>query len=258
MKRSKVAFVVAAKPEFNLLALKYFLLSLNKVQHSYEFTFPDFVDAPSFEGHFTTEAILNDFFQIVLKSGEKPDYWILITKASLEGNYFSVSTGNISIITTFGWQKYFSPPSLFEYLLNSSVACLLNMHPRLHLSFHSETRGCPLDYTRLKSEDRVDIAMGYICDADRDRITKSLGKSALLDYESMLNRKWIGAIAELHSVAYDLKRYFKFDIEKDSGLKKSVVEKMLDTLYDVPAKVLVLIAGAIVTAIAAILFGVKK
>lgn len=253
MKREKVSILFGTQPDYNVLALKYFILTINKIQSYYEFVFPDiqnyFLDDKENDG----EIIINNFMNAPLKQSINADYYIILTISHLNRNYFSVSLENISIITSFGWEKYFSPPSLFEYLLHSIIACLLCMNDKLNFDYHSETRGCLLDYTRLKSEDRVDIAMGYICDEDKEFIIRNTSEEYLKEILKIIDRSWIGSIAQLHSVAYNLKHYFKFDIEKDSGLNKTCYEKIKDSLYDIPKELILIIFGTIITVLLVIL-----
>lgn len=257
IKRKKVAFIICApSPSFNIQAFKYFILSVNHFQKQYEFFFPDLDNSfQTFEQE-KSELTINRFKNYILNYNVKYDYCILLNTTHIANNLFSDSLEKYSLITTYSWEKYFSPPSIFEYLLNSSIACILYMNENLDLYSHDDTRGCVLDYTRIKHDDRVDIAMGYICDDDREIISSKLDNSYLKDIEYILSRKWIGTITEINSVAYNLKRYFKFDIEKDSGLKKSFWEKSVDSLAELPKEFLIIIFGTIIT-ILLFIIGIK-
>jgi hypothetical protein len=253
MIRKKVAFLVCDPlPKFNIQAFKYFILSLNHFQNQYETNFPDVHDYFLTKDHENGEKTINGFHDFISSPRFKHinrnyDYWIIIASTHINGNLFSVSIGNISIVTTFGWEKYFSPPSIFEYLLNSTVSCLLFMEKDLRMISHKETYGCVLDYTRIKQDDRVDIAMGYICDEDRKMILKNKNVKYLNDIQFIISRKWIGTVNDIHSIAYNLKHYFKFDIEKDSGLKKSFWQKSIDSLSDLPKEFLIILFGTIIS-----------
>jgi len=253
MKRKKVSIFIGTKPGYDILALKYFILSINKIQSFYEFTFPDVHNYVLSKKENDGEIIINNFNNNPIKQSINADYYIILIASHLNKNYFSVSLGNISVITSYSWEKYFSPPSLFEYLLHSIIACLLCMNEKLNFDYHTETRGCLLDYTRLKSDDRVDIAMGYICDEDKIFIINNTDEGYYKEILTIIDRSWIGSISQLHSVAYNLKLYFRFDIEKDSGLNKSSYEKIRDSLYDVPKELLLLVFGTIITILLVIL-----
>jgi hypothetical protein len=254
MKRKKVAIIIATEPDFNIQALQYFFLSINKIQNLFEFTFPEIEDYIFTEEDKNGEKIIDKLSEN--HSALLRDYNILIMTTELLGDYFSVSNNNISVITTHDWQKRYAPPSLFEFLLNSSVACLLCMDKRLDLGYHSDTCGCVMDYTEFKEDARVDTVMGYICDDDKEYIKKKAGKKYLEQIETMVNREWIGSLTELHSVAYNLKSYFKFDIEKDSGLNKTTYERIKESLFEIPQKVVLLIITSIITAIITIILTV--
>ena len=72
----------------------------------------------------------NDYGQ---KKYKNIDCWIGITSEAIDGNYFfltkdkhsSRSGKNIGIITSEKWERRFSPPSLFEYIVMSVLACSL-------------------------------------------------------------------------------------------------------------------------------------
>ena len=152
------------------------------------------------------------------------------------------------------WEKLFSPPSVFEYLLHCLGASLIFMHPKLNLSSHKETRGCTLDYTKYKMDDKVDIGLGYLCDNCRDAISSGAGEHYLNDISSIVSRNWIGDIGTVDSVAYNLKRFFKFDINKDSGFNKTFWERAKEFFPEIPKEAIVALLSAILGAIIALFF----
>ncbi len=246
MNRETVGIIIAQPTNFDVLSFKYFLLALNKVQDYYEFIFPDIEDIEFSALEKSYEQLFEEFETIKNKLEIETNYWIVILSEGLPNNYFFNSQGNVSFITTNVWNRLFSPPSLFEYLLHCITASLLFMHPKLSLSSHNETKGCVIDFTRIKEDDRVDIALGYICDLDRQHIVENIGKDYLKQIELIINRKWIGSIEDRGSIAYNLKHFFHFNIDHDSGFNKTFWEKALSKFEDLPLELIKLIIQGII------------
>jgi hypothetical protein len=252
-RREKVVIILSSKPNFNEFALKYFILSMNQIQSTYEFTFPEKDNIFYNEESYTDEALFASFDDVKknIEFEGKPAYFINIITPEIEGNLFFVCSDRVAFITTDVWQRLFSPPSLFEYLLNSIAAVLIFMHPKLGLNSHSDTRGCALDYTRYKMDAKVDTSLGYLCDSCRKAIAEHIGTDYLKDVSTMISRKWIGDIGTFDSVAHNLKRFFKFDINKDSGFNKTFWERAKESLPEIPKEAILLILSFITGAVIA-------
>lgn len=246
MSRQTVAIILCGPTNYDVIPFRYFILALNRIQTIYEFSFPD-IEVALESPEYSEEELLETVDSIDKSLPVVFDYVIAIISRTIRGNLFFTSRGKVAAITTDMWEKYFSPPSLFEYVLHCVAASLLFMHRSLNLDSHTDTRGCVLDYTRLKSDDRIDIALGYICDADCEQIEKQLGVDYREQMRLIVSRKWIGAVSELNSVAYDLKHFFRFDIDRDSGLNKTFWERIRTKLDDVPLEVLKLVFQAAIT-----------
>ena len=175
------------------------------------------------------------------------DHFISIITNSFDNNYFLNATNKTSVITTDIWDKHFSPPSLFEYLLHCIYTCLLYSQVvnknviltddqfLINIGSHRDTRGCIADFTRQKYDDRIDISLGYICEEHTKEIKLYYGEEYLKEFQFVIERKWIGSIEEKNSVAYNLKHIFKFNINKDSGFNKNCWDKIKDKFYEIPA-----------------------
>ena len=125
----------------------------------------------------------------------------------------------------------------------------MNKTPDLYS--HDDTRGCCLDYTSSKMDDRVDIVLGYLCDKCKEDLIQKIIKEYYSDIASILSREWIGDMDKFGSVAYNLKHYFKFDINKDSGFNKTFWERSKDHFDEIPSQSF----NALITAIIGILVG---
>jgi hypothetical protein len=90
MNRLKVALTLGNKPDFNEYAFKYFILSLNKFQNTYEFYFP-----------YIQEIEIPDRLNY-------PEDWILVmdkmmTEKNLEFNYYIAIVRNELRNSLFAW-----------------------------------------------------------------------------------------------------------------------------------------------------------
>lgn len=210
MNKKSVSILLTSKPNYDEFAFKYFLLSLNQIQNYYEFIFPEVHNNYYIGERYDRDALFNLFekkvrSEIQRYSETKPDYLINVITPSFGPNLFFECRGNLAFITTNTWEKYFSPPSLFEYLLHCIIACLLIMNGSMDLSPHRDTKGCCLDYTYFKMNRRVDISLGYICDKCKERIINGMSKEYLAEIMRIISRKWLGNVNDFGSVAYNLK-----------------------------------------------------
>jgi hypothetical protein len=117
------------------------------------------------------------------------------------------------------------------------------------------TMGCQFEYTRVKELDRVCIALGFICQDHRGILRARLGDVVLADVESLFKFTWLGAPDDRGSVAYKMKDLFNYDLRKDSGYKKTFLERAqanIDTIWFDIAKEL--FKGVVLIVVAYLLF----
>ncbi len=256
MGRKTVAILLASTPNYAEFAFKYFILTLNKVQNFYEFFFVETDDETlgNFysQDYYESDNLFNSFSKTVRPKIEEaiddtPEYWISIITSRIGENLFFETQGKVSFITTDTWEKYYSPPSLFEYLSHCIISSLLFMNDDLDLESHNwETRGCCLDYTYEKMNDRVDISLGYICDECKKKIISNTSSKYFLEVKGIVSRGWIGDIDVFGSVAYNLKHFFKLDLTRDSGFNKSYWDKAKGQFYELPKSVIELGVGSMI------------
>lgn len=270
MTKISVAIIFGTKPNFEKDAFEYFLLNVNKIQSIYEFTFPDLCDDygnliyPKFsydEKKIKFKESIDTINKFVKNNNINTSHCISIITESFKNNYFFNSDSKVSVITTDIWEKNFSPPTLFEYLLHSIFTCLMysKILPNnavlskdqleINIRSHSDMRGCIADLTRLKYQDRISITLGDICEEHREKILKIYGKDYLEQFQNVISRVWIGDISKNNSVAYNLKHIFKFNINKDSGFNKTVWEKIQNKFYEIPGTLIGEIFKVIITVV---------
>lgn len=261
MKKIKIAIIFGTKPNFDKYAFKYFILYVNKIQSVYEFCFLDVTNFPFEKGVVDFDSSHSRVARFVEENKLIADHYIAIITNSFNNNFFFNAEKRTSVITTDIWDKHFSPPSLFEYLLHCIFTCLIysQNHSKeaelsddqmlINIGSHRDTRGCIADFTRQKYDDRIDIILGYICEEHSEEIRCYYGQEYLEQIQYVIERKWIGDIQEKESVAYNLKHIFKFDINKDSGFNKNWWEKMQNKFYEIPGTLTGEIFKIIITAL---------
>jgi len=250
----RVAVWLEGPQEFDELAFMFFLLSTNTVQTSLLFCFPNSPDNLRYQDARTA-----------LKNGEDIcenhyDVHIFITAEQIGSNLFWKTHKNLAQITSSTWNRSFSPPSLFEYLVHS-VICASTFILAGDMDTHDkDTTGCQFDYTQTKSHDRIDIALGFICADHRQQISKQIGASYLADIELLASFRWLGNIEESGSIASRLRAYFGQDLRRDSGYRKRFLERIqsnVDTLWFDFIKEIFKGVILIITTYALIVFGMK-
>jgi hypothetical protein len=265
MTRLKIALIIGNKPNFNEYALKYFLLSLNKFQSTYEFYFPYIKKFELAENEEDPIILITRLNELPKDTLNEFDYYIIIIQNKLVNDYFAYPENMGAVVTTHHWQEKYSPPSLFEYLLSSIYYCLIYSQkkpsgvlsngnaPDLTFDIHNDTIGCYADAAYDRNDNRIDVAMGYICDSHKEKIKSFYGKDFLLETIDILEGKWIGNIDVKNSIAYNLKHYFNFNINRDSGFNKNFWENIKGKIYDVPGLLIFEVLKAIILALIAAL-----
>src|SRR3954466_12591275 len=104
----KLAIFFDGKQEIDLLPFMFFVSSMNKLQRSFEFIFPD-ADIDTYATPISHREALSRQKNNEEIFRDTYDLYVFITKEGLEGNLFWESQERIGIITTAGWSSYFSP-----------------------------------------------------------------------------------------------------------------------------------------------------
>jgi hypothetical protein len=220
----KIAIWFEREQEFDLLPFIFFVSSANAAQRSFQFYFPDPPDGLNYNA---AAKRLEKREAIFSADGDAPvlyDVYVFITSDHMKGNLFFVEYGPLVHITTNGWQDNFSPPSVFEYLFHSIMCGAMYALTTIH-HHEDSTMGCQFEYTRIKELDRVDIALGYICEEHRKVISSELGDATLADIEGLFKFSWLGESDEKGTVSFKMKDFFNYDLRKDSGYKKGFFER---------------------------------
>ncbi len=263
--RKRVVVFFLSKLEIDEYACKFVVLGLNSRQTHFEFEFPDQmqleIDRKTYlEEQDTCEkdCLFSGFSKLIAKTQEKSpgreDYYIGITSVRIgEDDFFWIVQDNKAIITTKGWEKIFAPPSVFEYIIQSLAGVLVKMSSTVEaekpINEHAPARGCILDDTYDKKDNKIDVSLGYICDNCKSQIKSELGPQFLTAIEEICSHKCLGDVETKGSAAYNLKKFFRVDVDKDTGFNKTLWEITKDKISRLSEAIIIAAVVAIVTAI---------
>jgi hypothetical protein len=237
------------------------------------------------------EYIVEWFEDSVIKNLEaqpsiKVDYYIGITSEDIGGNFFlrtrgkaESRTGRIfSIVTShnwdrgpLGWRRHrlrriapLSPPSVFEFIAISVFECSLRCigteiegkynYAKDNFLGHYPTRGCIFDFTRYKGYRRILVSNPNICSSCKENLQQLEAKSNVPICDSVYKivaREWMGSMEKPGSPIYNLKRNYKYNIDRNSGFNKTWYEKIRDSFIDNIASWILGIVGGMIAAVLA-------
>lgn len=153
---------------------------------------------------------------------------IIVTETPFEDYNYCASDDDVSILSIAGWDRYFAPPSVLEFILHEIQAIALELAYDPEHFPHYPIRGCINDYAEVIEEARHKIMTGYFCDACERALGKKISKRKLETIKSLVSNNWIGRVEEPGSVASNLKRVFGYDLTRTRGLRSSWRDRVLD------------------------------
>lgn len=243
--------IVSAIDAGNDAALRYLILHLNTLQSGFEFEFlsPDPKDrllllltkgelldrealrteCDAFGQNMRIRFLaLSDAFQT--KEERPPDRFVLLTKATLADNFYSLRHNSVSIIALGNWKRWMAPPSILEFVLTLTVReAIAAVSPRLRGSVHLGTRGCVGDVTPVLSDVRQKVLSSYLCSYCRRALEEDGLSDLIPDVEVMLSKSWIGSADDSSSPA-GVVSALGHDLFIVKGLKPTVWEHVRSTL----------------------------
>jgi hypothetical protein len=268
--------------KFDQTACAHLLLQMNKVQGIFDFQVITLDKKDNF--NLATTSVNPQYFDNEISKMKNTgnskfqgiDYWIGVSSKGITQGYFllapkSTSTvgklnEKVAIVTSKDWDREFSPPSLFEYIAMSVLICslyLISYDFNADLTPH-KTKSCIFDFTRDKIQRRILVSNPILCTTCRNTLsilekniqTKTGIQIALInDIEDLLNREWMGSPEKRDSPLYNLKKLYKYDVDRNSGFYKNWTEKFSEAIVDRLAEWTVgNVAGGIIGGLIAILF----
>lgn len=278
-KLKKVAYKQKYKPrhskdlDFEQVACAHLILQMNSIQSLFDFQIITLFEDEDKEFYIDKEKITLDNFDKEIAKMEKLantneenkfnkfkkiDYWIGITSKTItdvhnneeySGHFLTVSKqlkGSkklLGLITSKDWNKKFSPPSLFEYIVFCIFICgifFLNYDCGGTLRPHKD-KGCLCDYTYYKPNRRISITNPNLCLGCSEKLeeleslieTDTKKNSNLIkNVKSVLDHKWMGSPDERNTPLYNLKKNYRYDTDRNSGFHKGQIEKFRDSIID--------------------------
>lgn len=231
---------------FDQYACSYFILQLNRVQSLFEYSvvhleegINELTPLPNTD----KMEIMSNWIEENTKGYvySDSDFWAGITSQPFSNGWFFQYFKTGSIITSADWEKEYSPPSVFEYLAHAVIMCsiyALSQHRGGTFGSHRPTKGCIFDFTTDKRDRKITVASEFICSECKENIIESLGEDGLEEIEKMITKEWMGTTDEHDSPSYNLKKFYKYDIKRNSGFFKTRKEKIIDSIIDeVPTSV---------------------
>jgi len=276
--------------DFDQDACAFFFLQLNHHQNIFEF---QIINLSTIKEKIPKkdESLFDWLDNLAQKHSDMTiNYWIGITKEpipKLEGWDFldmdaekTISRKILWLITSRHWDKSRMPPSLFEYLLATVFRCALESLDRdlnddkLNKKFlrndeHKQvTRGCIFDFKHRQTS----VSIFKLCYGCKKRLSKleELIKNKdkdndihlVSDVNTILSREWMGTYEMRDFPLFNLKRIYKYDVDRNSGYNKDWKEKFRDSITDKFAEwtlgnILGGIIGGLITALFFIAFGLS-
>jgi hypothetical protein len=220
-----------------------------------------------------------------MRRSEKPkfqniDYWICITSEHIVDEYYFGAWRKMidehyqyfAIITSKGWDEYYSPPSLFEYITLSVLICsiyFINLEFHGTLDWHASTKGCIFDYTYYKPQRRILVSNPLLCPSCKNSLLELENKirtqtknsvGLCRDVQNLINKEWMGSLETRDSPLYNLKKNFKYNVNRNSGFYKSRIESIRDNILDNIAQWIIgsiIGGGGLIVTIIFLIFGIK-
>ena len=166
------------------------------------------------------------------------EYNIFITEKQFEDNWFSHEESQYAIISTYGWERHFAPPSLKTYLeyqiAQAAIQFELDIDELTELRMvHHPSVGCLFDFCENKDEIKLGMKAGVICQKCKSELSGfGINQDAVDSIEKMLSlvrAETIGKPILLNeNDAFIVMRYSRND-ENDNSYRygiKPALEKM--------------------------------
>jgi hypothetical protein len=133
------------------------------------------------------------------------------------------------VVSTADWKKYFSPPSMLEFILRIIQQYSLFFLVPSFSGNHHATRGCIFDYNADLEDIKNKILLGYICEDCERELKKLLRDESVEQIKSFTDLKWVGKVDETGSIANLLKNSFGYNLCRTRGAKPSWSERAAET-----------------------------
>ncbi len=101
-------------------------------------------------------------------SHESGEYNIYVTEKPFDDYWFSHEESQFAVISTYGWEEFFAPPSLGAYIqyqiIQAAIQFELDIGELAQMRMvHKSSEGCLFDFCQIKGEIKLGMRAGVIC-----------------------------------------------------------------------------------------------
>lgn len=196
-KASNVRIIFLEEPEFDKYAFLYTMYELNRLQRSWRFkvdldlfneTELDVMDRKRCSG-------IRDKAMCYARVTSQGKPLIAITSESFEQDFFWQNEGEASVISTFKWNEFYAPPSIYEYLAYSVIAQAIT----IHLNEHGESLmrrknayyGDWLEFASRRNAIRAEILAAHLSRDGENLLMNCFGAEYMTTSSKLLRLDWL-------------------------------------------------------------------
>ena len=275
---TKVGVILGNLGKLNVAALKYLIVHLNTLQHSFEFELlamdsndpllillrqGETVDRercramlPDFHNRII-ERIAKDQQDYDLTDKSIPHGFVLITMASFSDEHYGLKSKDIQVQALGDWERHMAPPSIFEFIITLLLRQAVSFAaPSLSKSVHLGTKGCLFDFTAELSDARYKALQGFVCSVCRGRLIDNGSTHIADEVVRVLNMNWLGKLDDPHCPAGIVAK-LGYNLFLTQGIRPTLWETIRGSLRDEGTKELVKLIGGVILATLIFWLGLK-
>jgi hypothetical protein len=183
----------------------------------------------------------------------EPAPTVIVTETPFGGGYggyyaWGDENDKLAVVTIAHWQRNFAPPSVLEFILQCIQRYCLRMTYPPAVGSHYPTRACIWDFNANLEDVRLGILVGYLCSACSEELSAVISAAELDAIKQFIKNDWIGRTEDLGTVASNLKRIYRYDLDRTRGLSPSFWDLLIQGMTSEAAKWIVpFVLGALVT-----------
>jgi hypothetical protein len=218
---TRIGILLGDLGKINVIALKYLILQMNRLQHTFEY---EFLDAPEkdpfirrlfYQAREDRKDIKKEIpgfvtrYQLILRQDvddydaqESPvERFVLLTMACFKDNYYVAYGDKLSVLAPGNWEDSMAPPSILEFILVLLLRASVNfISPAIQKVFkesmHLGTKGCLFDATPDLGDVRFKALNGFVCTYCRTQLRADHYGELADELASILDKKWLGKSTE--------------------------------------------------------------
>ena len=274
----KIGILLGDLGKFNVSVLKFLVLQMNTLQQTFEYEFLPidrkdiFLQTVSYQDTVKREELRQEVRPFLdryqkylreeiesynLKEKQMPSYYILVTMACFQDNYYSMVQESLVVLAMGNWKRYMAPPSIVEFIVTLIVRHSVgSLCKSLRGSVHLGTRGCLFDFTSSLHDVRLKVLSGFICSSCRSTLTLAGFQEISEELTHILKKDWLGKANEPEKPA-GIAANLGYNLFTTKGPQPTLWETAKKTLQEEWLKQVLAIVGAIILAVLLFRLGLK-